>query len=767
MKLKYINKKVVRLIQETEEDIVLSILKCETHLSITDSLLKEERLIVSDINNDDGILAIFTKNELVYYLHIRNNNVYLTLYLNNKSEKSINLSLKILHEEYQVIPTKYSYELVDSFNNSYEIDYKMFIAGSNEIEGLVRAEEEPNVYLKIQYGDCITFVEYKKSVSSYLIRTLYVSILYSDIDCGIEVLSNNQVKLRELSNTTIKRSRLHKEKEIMIKAKENVSEFTPFLLTINKRSYLIEYVNNKEIRVSNAIRRELLLESAQFKSKKTSQGILFEGILVHKHKSFKVDSIVTKDGKKLADIQWKDTERAKFLISNEMLMELPNVHNTLYVAYHARKIYALHQDDNENMENPFLSIKNTRNYTYISRVNLANNYAVTAIPQSPLYTSWNRIKINIASRIAPYLRKFKSRNINLFFEKEANAANESGFITFEKVKEHEEIHSVNKFVLDGTNEKYHSLKKKYGKDLLQRFSFKHYLYIFLSTSFISSELSNHVVSVRVYNKQLLDKIQKTPLYFLQHGIMFAKPVDNPMALGFHKENQSNNLIKSVISSDLEAKEFYKMGYNDEDIMKTGLPKLDVSRLNSDADKIVFMPTWRYWEEGSIVKGEIENTTYYKALMECIKAFEAAGLLDRLLIVPHNKFGEFIKDNFHDYKDIVCTNPTEALKQAVIFITDYSSAIYDATYRGAYPIFYWSEKDYLIENYKAIPPVNEVNAPGKIATTPEELIKIVFEAIKADYVIPEEIQKKYLQVNEFNDNKNTERVIQELKKLNVL
>lgn len=31
------------------------------------------------------------------------------------------------------------------------------------------------------------------------------------------------------------------------------------------------------------------------------------------------------------------------------------------------------------------------------------------------------------------------------------------------------------------------------------------------------------------------QLMKVPFIFLQHGIMFAKPVDNPMALGFHKK----------------------------------------------------------------------------------------------------------------------------------------------------------------------------------------------------------------------------------------
>ena len=144
------------------------------------------------------------------------------------------------------------------------------------------------------------------------------------------------------------------------------------------------------------------------------------------------------------------------------------------------------------------------------------------------------------------------------------------------------------------------MKKKWGRNVVKRFSFKHYLYILLSTSFISSELSSHVISGRLFSDKLNVKIRSTPLYFLQHGIMFAKPVDNPMAAGFHKKNMLNNVVKNVISSDLEANEFYKMGYNEDDLMKTGLSKFDGAYLNDDANKITFMPTWRYWEEAEIL-----------------------------------------------------------------------------------------------------------------------------------------------------------------------
>src|SRR5699024_10846489 len=130
-----------------------------------------------------------------------------------------------------------------------------------------------------------------------------------------------------------------------------------------------------------------------------------------------------------------------------------------------------------------------------------------------------------------------------------------------------------------------------------------------------------------------------------------------------------------------------MGYSPNDLIKTGLAIFDNSTLEENADKIAYMPTYRYWEERLIYSGDITKTSYFQTIMKIIKSFEQNGILDRLLIVPHNKFSEFIYDYMPEYREIIESNPSNALKVSKIFITDYSSAIYDAIYRGAYPIFY--------------------------------------------------------------------------------
>lgn len=405
----------------------------------------------------------------------------------------------------------------------------------------------------------------------------------------------------------------------------------------------------------------------------------------------------------------------------------------------------------------------------VLRTTLGGNLSITHIPFSPEYSYKNKQKIMIA-KIWASLSNLFSKNkklTNLYFEKKSNKADESGFRVFEKVVSENPQRSNNYFILDATHPSYDELKKKYKKLLIKKYSFEHFVKIFQSDHLISSELSNHLLNDRLYIDSLRNKIMKTPLIFLQHGIMFAKPVDNPMAFGFHKDKNPYNIDKCVISSDLEAEQFYKMNYSKEDLIKTGLATFDYANLSKNADKIAFMPTYRYWEEGLIYKGEIENTTYYKTIINIIKKFEEHGLINRLLIVPHNKFSEFIFDNMPEYAHIISTNPSEALADSTIFITDYSSAIYDAIIRGAYPIFYWEEKDYLISNYKAIPPVDESNAPGPVVYNQNDLLSVVKYAIDNQYRLEDEYLDKYKRINEFNDGKNTERIFEYLSSQDII
>ncbi|MDU0452555.1 CDP-glycerol glycerophosphotransferase family protein [Staphylococcus chromogenes] len=531
---------------------------------------------------------------------------------------------------------------------------------------------------------------------------------------------------------------------------------------------IIKNSANGNIYIKYNSRVNLILKYSEYDIKYKNNKFFINGVMRFKENPYP-DAIMTKSGKVLSKLKWTNSENFIAELKMSDILNLPLIHNTLYLSKNNEFLIPLKRYNIEKRPSKKIVYK-TKTYkkkVLVLRLNLNNNISLTVIPNLPVYNSWNKLKINLAYKISRKFRNLFPEKINLFFEKEASKTGESGSYIFEKVMNLSNIESRNYFILDKKSKDFKSMKMKWKNNLIKRFSFKHYLYIFLAQSFISSELSSHVISGRLFEDKLSKKIKETPLYFLQHGIMFAKPVDNPMAAGFHKENMMNNVVKNVISSDLEAEQFYKMGYDDSDLMKTGLPKFDGAYLNKNADKITYMPTWRYWEENEILNGNITNTTYYKSFISLIKSFEDANLLDLLQITAHNKFSEFITESLPQYKSIICEDPTEALKNSKIFITDYSSIIYDAIFRGTYPIFYWKDKDYLINNYQAIPPVNDENAPGKIAYSEEELIKHVKSAIDNNFLIEDENLKKYRMINEFYDRQNSDRVINVLKKDNIL
>ena len=104
-----------------------------------------------------------------------------------------------------------------------------------------------------------------------------------------------------------------------------------------------------------------------------------------------------------------------------------------------------------------------------------------------------------------------------------------------------------------------------------------------------------------------------------------------------------------------------------------------------------------------------------------------------------------------------------MKETKVLITDYSSIAYDAYYRGANVIFYWEEKDECLENYGPSTKLmlNKDNVYGDVCYSSDELSK-VFEK---NYLQgqTETYLKRYRKIVQYNDGKNTERLVDFLKK----
>ncbi|MGG4178491.1 CDP-glycerol glycerophosphotransferase family protein [Virgibacillus pantothenticus] len=733
------------------------------------------KLILCLTNLEDQVLSIIDDNTILY---VKNRNIILDTTENNKKlfeiqiENYLDENLKFEIKNKIVLTVSYKedvfFELADFFTNKQSI--KRIVVDANLFSECEFPKRERTVKMaRIQFGSYIGYIYLDRFLNEIIFEKVNFSIKFLHPKLNIELEDAKTVRLENkinfdeaklnISNFSLKAKPLKNFQPVEEIRDKNII----CLFTYKRKNYYI-YNQSNGIYYLRSNAKKVSLYKSFLVPFKFRNNFYLAGRF--KHNGYKAKHEYDQIYFQNYDNHIGQFERpfrhlkvlnqlavAKLPISE--VTKLNRIHTNLLCG---NKSFVLHNISLNSYSKPmktFLASK-FRNELIVLRNNKNKHLAITSIPFTPEYKTRNKLKARIARVIAKLIPK--KQNINLYFEKKSQRAEESAIKVFDKVHQSDKLKSKNYFILDNRSVDFKPLKLIYGKNLIAKYSFRHFLKIFQSDYFISSELPNHLLNDRVYLDALRKKLMSTPSIFLQHGIMFAKPVDNPMAFGFHKGINQYNNIKNVISSDLEAGEFYKMGYDDNDLMKTGLATFDNAELDVDANKISFMPTYRYWEERLIYSNDITKTTYYKSIMKVISAFEEHNLLDRLLIVPHNKFSDYIYNNLEKYKHIVEPNPSTALKKSKIFITDYSSAIYDAIYRGAYPIFYWEEKEYLIENYKAIPPVNEDNAPGPVAKSSKELLHYVKKAISMDYKLEDYFMKKYLKINEFNDDKNTDRII---------
>ena len=354
----------------------------------------------------------------------------------------------------------------------------------------------------------------------------------------------------------------------------------------------------------------------------------------------------------------------------------------------------------------------------------------------------------------------------LLFEKESSRYEESASVVYEKLIDmgYKNVY----YIINKDNIKLNEIDEKYKKNILYKDTIKHIKYFFKCKKFVGTESLGHAMQLRIASKLVVDKLnEKDIMYvFLQHGVMYMVSLSSDLRTGFKK--MPIKLHRIVTSSEEEAKHFVDLGgFEREDLYVCGLPKFDTAVRNENADKIVIMPTWRRWEanQASI---DYEGTKYYKMIKRIVESIPKK-LQDKIIILPHPLMLKEIKNNKNYKKYIPAGDFTydDILKTCKLLITDYSSIAYDAYYRGSNVIFYWEEKDDCMKEYGANAKLmlNEKNVFADYCYNKKELSKI----IEKNYTDTQDKQKKkkFKKIVEFNDNKNTERLIEMLIKDNVL
>jgi len=359
-------------------------------------------------------------------------------------------------------------------------------------------------------------------------------------------------------------------------------------------------------------------------------------------------------------------------------------------------------------------------------------------------------KIPLA-RLASMVRR---RPVILLYEKEASRYEESGSVLFEAMVDRG--HTDVRFILDET--RIAEVPEKYRRYVVRRFSFEHLYCFFCCRTFIGTEAVAHAAELRTAHRSFLKKLFSNDYryVFLQHGVMYMVALSSSQRAPFRA---GGSILppgtKIVVSSETEGRHFVELGgFKREDLYVSGLPKFDRAVRDEGADRILIMPTWRPWEHNTI-RANPAQAPYYKMVVELFEAVPD-HLKHVTSILPHPLLTEVLAGT--ELRPYLWSEGSydDALRRCALMITDYSSIVYDAFYRGANAIFWWKEKEYCMQQYGGHLMLEEDTAFGPVCTDAEELRRLV----SAAYLAPQDSEyvKRYRDIVTFHDGKNTERLL---------
>lgn len=312
--------------------------------------------------------------------------------------------------------------------------------------------------------------------------------------------------------------------------------------------------------------------------------------------------------------------------------------------------------------------------------------------------------------------------------------------------------------------------EKYG-EIIEYGSISHWIAYFLCEYNISSQKGGKP-NAAVCSFMELNGFFHPQNIFLQHGVI----INNLKWLYAEK-----SCISKFITSTYPETEFIKknFGYDSDSILLTGLPRFDnLHDLKIKDNRILIMPTWRYWfnlksKQGEMVENRIEDSEYLTCWLELLNSPRLQKLIDKnkleVIFYPHRNMQKYL-ESFTKVKSKVIIaswkdyDIQELLKSSSMMITDYSSVFFDMVYMKKPVIFFqFDEEKYRNYQYgegyfdyhnnffgNSCPNVNDVLS---------ELEKIIERGFKPQ----KEFLEEHKRIFKYWDNKNSQRIFQFLVK----
>lgn len=285
-----------------------------------------------------------------------------------------------------------------------------------------------------------------------------------------------------------------------------------------------------------------------------------------------------------------------------------------------------------------------------------------------------------------------------------DTAQDNTYHLFKYIKENSNKINI-KYVISKDSDDLEGIKK-YG-DIVWFNSIAHSLYL-LTCKFT---INSYAERPNMYTKEYIDIIKYYPEYknnkkvFLQHGVIGVSRVNHVL----HKNKVDYDLF--VVSSEFEKQHLLKeFGYEDNEVIVTGLARWDNLHNNASKNKILLMPTWRSWIKS---EEELLESEYFNKYIELIKDKKMHNILKEngyeLTFYPHYQIQKLIEKmniNVPNYIKFVKQGENKVqdlINENYLLITDYSSVSYDFAYCNKPVIFYqFDHDDFFSKHYNKGP-----------------------------------------------------------------
>lgn len=328
------------------------------------------------------------------------------------------------------------------------------------------------------------------------------------------------------------------------------------------------------------------------------------------------------------------------------------------------------------------------------------------------------------------------------------------------------------YVIDPASFDYPRLKKKYGRKILKKKSFRLRLLSLHSEAVLAthSTVSNYVGFEGWYQPFIRD-LWDPKIICIQHGLTIQK-------IAQYQNRIFDNTELYCLASVYEYTNIHNRmyGFTDEQLRITGLARYDGLH-NCDKKQILITPTWRrsLVNQGIASEKKTHNdlfreSAYFKVynslindetLVQCAKK---CGY--RLIYLLHPAMSAQ-RDDFDKNPDVEIMQATgdmsyeKILTESSLMVTDYSGVQFDFAYQRK-PLVYYHSDD-LPAQYESGGLIYETMGFGPICRNHEEVVRTLCAYMEKGCEMEEIYRKRADDFFAFDDFQNCERIYTEVRK----